>query len=523
MGISAEEFQRIRHEYPYLADARFLGDAVEIPDGVGFWQTPISLSSYILSALKERATNWKDMPASKAVITVPAYFDESQRAGTKQAGELAGLRVLRIINEPTAACLAYGFGDAGTEAKHLIVYDLGGGTFDVSVVRVEHGIFEVLSTHGDTKLGGDDIDRSIVQHWQTKYPETKSEVASLRLIAEEAKRALSESDNFKKEQQGVTYTLTKQELEFLSAPWIDKTINSCKQALQDAGLTKSDVDQVILVGGSTRMPYVKERVHLFFQRPVNDSINPDEVVAMGAALQAAQLDGADMGHLLLDVTPLSLGIETAGGLMDVLIPRNSKIPFSVSRQYTTQRDGQTSIRISVYQGERDQIIHNRELSTFLISGIPAMPAGMAKLKITFQIDANGMLKVEAQEQRSGIRQDVVINPIENLTKDQIDHKLLEAHSHADEDKEVRAKIQLQVESKSFLLNLQKLLTTNRGWIEPAFYAELELDCQQLDLLIQQNDQVELRAHLELLEQKAKPLAEEVMNRAIGDHLRDTSI
>lgn len=523
MGISADEFQRIQNEYLYLAAARFEGDTVQIPSGAGSWETPISISSVILSALKERATQWKGVHVSKAVITVPAYFDESQRAATKRAGELAGLQVLRIINEPTAACLAYGFGDPGTEAKHLVVYDLGGGTFDVSVVRVEHGIFEVLSTHGDTKLGGDDIDRSIFLYWQSKYPDITSDVASLRLLAEEAKRVLSGADEFKQDLQGVIFILTKQELEVLSAPWVDKTIGSCKQALQDAGLKLSDVDQVILVGGSTRMPYVKERVRAFFQRPVNDSINPDEVVAMGAALQAAQLDGADMGHLLLDVTPLSLGIETAGGLMDVLIPRNSKIPFAVSRQYTTQRDGQTSIRISVFQGERDQIIHNRELSTFQISGVPAMPAGMAKLNITFQIDANGMLRVEAIEERSKVRQQIVVNPIAELSDELIEKNLQEAMAHAEEDKLDRARISLIEEAQSMLRSLGKLLDRNQDIIPSNEVKALRQVSATLQQAISDQSVTQIRSVMDQLEQLAKPVAELVMNRAVADHLRNKNI
>ncbi len=525
IGISSNEFAKIRTHYPYLSNAIYGPDGVELISPKGNRFTPIDISSFILSAMINHAESFKGKKIQRAVITVPAYFDESQRAATKMAGEKAGLEVLRIINEPTAACLAYGYGDSVARPRILVVYDLGGGTFDVSVVRVESGVFEVLSTHGDTRLGGDDIDRSIVQHWLRKNNSSSGEFQSvqLRTLAKQAKELLSVSDHFESAVADMLFQLDREELEALSAPWVDRTIQSCKQALADANLSVSDIEDVLMVGGSTRMPYVKKRVAEYFSRDVNDQLNPDEVVAIGAALQAAQLNGAELGHLLLDVTPLSLGIETAGGLMDVLIPRNSKIPTRVSRQYTTQKDGQTSIRISVYQGERDLIEFNRLLSVFQVSDIPAMPAGLPKLTVTFQMDANGLLRVQAKEERSGVIQEVIVNPADKLSKDQIENRLQDAMSHSAQDKEARARITLTEEASSILTSLQKLLRLNEEWIPLEQATELRAACQSLQNAIDQSDLKRIKKEMSLIEEMAKPITEEVMNRAVGDRLRDTHI
>ncbi len=522
LGIAATDYESIRSRYPYLARSRYTREGVMIQGSEDRWHSAVELSSYILSDIKKLAATQKGTAITKAVITVPAYFDESQRSATKQAGERAGWEVLRIINEPTAACLAYGYGDLSSVARNIVVFDLGGGTFDVSVVRVEAGVFEVLSTHGDTQLGGDDIDRSVMQHW-VGSADHSAHSSALRLLAKKAKESLSESEEFSASLEAVNYRLTKTELEQLAAPWIDRTIDSCQQALADAGLRLNDIQDVILVGGSTRMPYVKKRVAEFFQLEVNDRINPDEVVARGAALQAAQLNGTELGHLLLDVTPLSLGIETAGGLMDVLIPRNSKIPLSASRQYTTQRDGQTSIQISVYQGERDLIEFNRKLASFQVSGIPAMPAGLPKLNVRFQIDANGLLRVEAQETRSGARQEVVVNPAEALTNHLVEQQLQDAFTHAEADKEARTRISLIEEAQTMVRNLQKLLRTNQDWIAPKEAEELTTHCQRMESAMQQASLEQLSSLMKEAEEKARPITEEVMNRAVGDRLRDTSI
>ena len=341
---------------------------VKVQVGDRFY-SPVELSSFILKELKQRAEHILKTPVKKAVITVPAYFNDSQRQATRDAGRLAGLEVLRIINEPTAASLAYGLGLNKDEQKTIAVYDLGGGTFDISILQITNGIFEVLSTNGDTYLGGDDFDRAIIKHWMeqanisnAQLENDKSLSQTLRLKAEEAKKALSTEENFEAAVDGRHLAITKSQFEELIQPYINKTLDSCRKALTDAGLTIQDIQSVVMVGGSTRVPSVKNAVSVFFGQDVNDSVNPDEVVALGAAVQADILAGNNKEFLLLDITPLSLGIETMGGLMDVLMPRNSKIPSKVGRQYTTHVDGQGSMRISVYQGERDLVKDNRKLA-----------------------------------------------------------------------------------------------------------------------------------------------------------------
>ncbi len=525
MGKSYTDLKEHSHQYSYKIIDDQTDRLVKIQVGDKFY-SPIELSSFILKELKQRAEHVLKSTIRKCVITVPAYFNDAQRQATRDAGKLAGLEVLRIINEPTAASLAYGIGAHSNESKNIAVYDLGGGTFDVSILKITDGIFDVLSTHGDTYLGGDDFDNLIVAHFAKQCDldmhdlhQQKELSQTFRLQAELCKKHLSSHEVFETQLVEKQISLSISEFEKLIEPLVAKTIDCCAKALVDSGLQKEDIEVVLMVGGSTRVPFVKQCVKDFFGKEIYDKVNPDEVVALGAAVQADILAGNNKDLLLLDITPLSLGIETMGGLMDVLIPRNSKIPCKVGRQYTTQQDGQSSMRIAVFQGERDLVKDNRKLAEFNLTGIPGMPAGLPKVDIQFTINADGILQVKATELRSGVKQEIEVKPQYGLTDAEVETMLLASITHAKEDIQLRSLIEASTEAEQMIQLTENFLVKNGDYISEAEKASTNLAMDKLQAAVIAKDKNVILSLIEELNAISSPYAERVMDMAVANALK----
>src|ERR1700712_3733103 len=529
LGRSYKDIENYQNFFSYKVIDDDSESLVKIKVGDKFY-TPIELSGLILKELKERAEHALKTAVNRAVITVPAYFNDSQRQATRDAGKLAGLDVLRIVNEPTAASLAYGIGLDPEETKTIAVYDLGGGTFDVSILQIQNGIFEVLSTNGNTFLGGDDFDRAIMDYWIEKNQLDKAELVKnrelaqeLRLKAEEAKIAFAHQSIFNEKLGDIWCTIDRNTFEELILPKVEQTIVCCHNALNDAGLDIFDINEVVMVGGSTRTGLVKKMVSDFFARPIHNELNPDEVVALGAAIQADILAGNRKDILLLDVTPLSLGIETMGGLMDIIIPRNSKVPTKAGRQYTTSIDGQVNMKIAVYQGERDLIKENRKLAEFELKGIPSMPAGFPKVDINFLLNADGILKIQAVELRSGVKQEVEVKPTYGITDDQVEQMLMDSITHAKDDVSQRMLIEARTEGEQMVYTVERFLQKNRDYVSISEISETTKYIQALKDALVSGDKDQIHKSIDELNEFTRPFAERLMDQAISTAMKGKSI
>ena len=525
MGRSLADIQTRYPHLPYQLQASENGLPM-IATAAGLLN-PIRVSADILKALAERATATLGGDLDGVVITVPAYFDDAQRQGTKDAARLAGLHVLRLLNEPTAAAIAYGL-DSGQEGV-IAVYDLGGGTFDISILRLSRGVFEVLATGGDSALGGDDFDHLLADYIRDQAGiSDRSDARVQRELLDaaiEAKIALSDAESVSVNVAGWQGEIAREQFNDLIAPLVKRTLLACRRALKDAGVEADEVLEVVMVGGSTRVPLVRERVGVFFGRTPLTSIDPDKVVAVGAAIQADILVGnkPDSEMLLLDVIPLSLGLETMGGLVEKVIPRNTTIPVARAQEFTTFKDGQTAMSIHVMQGERELVQDCRSLARFALRGIPALPAGGAHIRVTFQVDADGLLSVTAMEKSTGVESSIQVKPSYGLTDGEIASMIQDSMSYAEQDVKARMLAEQKVEAARVLESLNGALAADAALLSAAERQVIDEAAAHLSVVAQGNDADAIEEAIKNVDKQTQDFAARRMDKSVRVALKGQSV